>query len=234
MQIPDQWTFKNPGVAAHFDEHVNEQLPWYPMVTRAVAHIVRHYLPEKGIVFDVGASTGNIGRALKEVLQDRKGSIVAFEPSSEMRDRYSAPNDSIHSALMADTAQTVPYHEGFDVCVFMLTLMFTPVKDRLGILDKCLGAMKEGGCVIIVDREEPASGSYFDTVMWRLVLAEKLQAGADPADVTRKEMSLAGVQIPLQRGLIQAMGGREFFRFGAFVGWIVTFDAFQDSRSAVF
>lgn len=44
MKIPREWTFENTSVASAFDKHVREQLPWYDMVTGALAHIARHYI----------------------------------------------------------------------------------------------------------------------------------------------------------------------------------------------
>ena len=56
MDIPREWTFENTDVASGFDRHVREQLPWYDLVTGAVAHIARHYIPKDGLVYDIGAS----------------------------------------------------------------------------------------------------------------------------------------------------------------------------------
>ena len=54
MEIPRDWTFQNKEVADKFDYHVREQLPWYEIATGLVAHIVRHYLPENGLMYDIG------------------------------------------------------------------------------------------------------------------------------------------------------------------------------------
>ena len=62
MQIPDSWTFKTDEVAQGFDSHVREQLPWYDALTQLVAMIARHYLPVGATAYDIGASTGNMGK----------------------------------------------------------------------------------------------------------------------------------------------------------------------------
>ena len=72
MDIPTNWTFETSGVAKGFDRHVREQLPWYDLATNAILHVARHYIPENGLVYDFGASTGNIGRALEPILTKRK------------------------------------------------------------------------------------------------------------------------------------------------------------------
>jgi tRNA (cmo5U34)-methyltransferase len=76
LKIPTDWTFKNADVAAGFDDHVREQLPWYDIATASVAHVIRHYLPDGGLMYDIGASTGNIGRAVADTLRSADGRAV--------------------------------------------------------------------------------------------------------------------------------------------------------------
>ena len=84
MQIPSDWTFKNLEVANGFDAHVRATLPWYDLATGAVAHVARHYLPQNGLIYDIGASTGNIGRALSDVIESRQARLVAIDDSESM------------------------------------------------------------------------------------------------------------------------------------------------------
>src|SRR5215469_4020742 len=86
--VPAEWTFRNRGVAEAFDAHVRESLPWYDLATGIIAHIGRCYIPPGGIVIDVGASTGNIGRALAPCLAARSASLIAIEAASEFKDMY--------------------------------------------------------------------------------------------------------------------------------------------------
>jgi len=64
MKIPDDWTFKSQDIAAHFDQHVKEQLPWYDLITKVIVCIARHYIESNGLVYDIGCSTGNITGAI--------------------------------------------------------------------------------------------------------------------------------------------------------------------------
>lgn len=64
--MPDSrdWTFESEHLARTFGEHVREQLPWYDLVSQAVAFIARNYVPVGGLVYDIGASTDNLERLL--------------------------------------------------------------------------------------------------------------------------------------------------------------------------
>lgn len=213
MNIPKVWTFKNSEVAQNFDDHVREQLPWYTLATDSVAHIVRHYLPRGGVVYDIGASTGNIGRAIQDTLADREATLYAVEESREMLTRYSGPG-----TLIASPAQDVAFEE-FDVAVLFLVLMFMSVEDREALLTKLLKRLRRGGVIIVFDKQIAPSG-YFGTVLRRLTMDWKMKNGATPQAIVEKELALSGVQRPISPGIL----GRNatcFFTFGEFGGWVI-------------
>ena len=81
------WTFR--GFSGQFDGHVREQLPWYDMATAAVAMIARHYIPQGGKVYDLGCSTGNIGRVLAPTLHEREA------PARVRRSRQRIPDHTL-------------------------------------------------------------------------------------------------------------------------------------------
>lgn len=215
MRIPENWTFETSDVAKAFDDHVREQLPWYDLATGAVAHVARHYVPERGVVFDFGASTGNIGRALSATLAERNALLVPVEKSAEMAALYSGPGKD---QLRVEDVRTTTLRP-FDLGVCFLTLMFLPPADRAAFLARLRANLRPGGALIVFDKTVATSG-YAATVIWRLALAGKVATGCDPKDIVAKELSLGGVQRPLDP---RELGDDaiEFFRFGDFAGWII-------------
>jgi tRNA (cmo5U34)-methyltransferase len=213
--IPANWTFDDTGVAAGFDRHVRETLPWYDLATGAVAHVARHYIPNGGLVYDLGAATGNIGRAIAPTLLARQAQLIAVEPSAEMAAQYRGPQPE---RLLVERAENV-FFDPFDVAIAFLTLMFVTVPERAALLDRLLDAMRPGGVLIIFDKCEAETG-YPGTVLWRLTLAGKVATGIEPDEIIAKELSLSGVQRPLPRSLLPAHA-LEFFRFGEFAGWLI-------------
>ena len=214
MDIPREWTFENTKVASGFDRHVREQLPWYDLVTGAVAHIARHYIPRNGLVYDIGASTGNIGQAIEETILERKAKLVGIEASAEMCARYKAPGELVQIDALDYRFQ--PY----DLAICYLVLMFLPVGKRQEFIDYLKSLIKPGGALLIVDKCEAATG-YEATVFWRLTLAGKIAAGVDAESVIAKELSLSGIQRPLDPAML-GDDAVQWFRFGDFAGWIVT------------
>ncbi|MFZ4414924.1 MAG: methyltransferase domain-containing protein [Bacteroidales bacterium] len=219
MEIPKNWTFKNTSVAKGFDSHVREQLPWYDLATNMVSHIARHYLPENGVMYDIGASTGNIGNSLKNTLSDRKIKFIAIEQSEEMAQIYNGPDNLI----IADALSFE--FEKFDVAVIFLVAMFMPTSKRRLFLERLKEKINSGGIIIIFDKINYFDG-YLSTVMHRLTMSEKIASGASSEDVFNKEMSLSGIQRPLPKYFIKSISPTavEVFRFGEFCGWIIKND----------
>lgn len=213
MNIPNEWTFKTEAIANGFDQHVREQLPWYELATHAVAHIGRHYIPERGTVYDIGSSTGNISRALADTIKARNAELIAIEESEAMCEKYAGPGSVVcANAIEAEI-------EPFDFAVLFLVVMFMPVADRAEFLNRLWCSTLPGGAMIIVDKTLPPSG-YCGTVMRRLPMAWKAESGESCDNIIRKELSLAGYQRPINTNILPGYP-IEFFRMGEFAGWII-------------
>lgn len=215
MKIPKNWSFKTSDVAQNFDSHVREQLPWYDLATRLVAHIGRHYIGENGIVYDIGASTGNIGLALEESIVSRQAKIFAVEESSQMAKAF---RPCKNSTLIVKDATKIEY-EPFDFCVCFLSLLFLRPDERIELLERLKNATKYGGAIVVFDRTTPSSG-YVGIIKTRLALIEKINAGATHKAILEKELSLMGIQRPISEVEL-GQDAIEIFRFGDFAGWII-------------
>lgn len=202
------WTFDN----LDFDRHVREQLPWYDLVTEAVAFMAKQYLPTSdGVLYDIGASTGNITKAMRPMLMERKARVISIEPNASLVRKFEGYGD-----VMYASAEDVQY-EKFDVAVLFLTMMFIPVCKREGLITTLKQNMRKGGVIIIVDKVADSSG-YFATCIKRMTMYFKQQF-ATTDDIVNKELSLSGVQRPVRRD------GKLFFKFGEFEGWVIEADS---------
>jgi len=106
-----------------------------------------------------------------------------------------------------------------DVYILFLTMMFIPIEKRKALIDDMRANCKQGGVIVVVDKICD-HGGYFATVLKRLTMQFKLQQGAKPEDVLNKEMSLAGVQIPIDPSILGS-DAKQFFRMGEFAGWVI-------------
>jgi tRNA (cmo5U34)-methyltransferase len=212
------WTFETQEIANTFDNHVREQLPWYDMVTESVAYIIKNYLSENDTVVDIGASTGNMIEKILPLVEERSCYITAIEKSESMfeklKNKYA--NESCIELVDSDVMDIeLPKAK---VYILFLTLMFIPVQQRQKLINRIKNKCEEGGIIIIVDKVCDHVG-YFSTVLKRLTMHIKLLQGAKPEDVLIKEMSLAGIQIPID---VELLGNaKQFFRMGEFAGWVI-------------
>lgn len=217
LEIPavGDWTFKNKNVARNFDNHVREQLPWYDLATGIVSHVGRHYLPKGGRMYDIGASTGNITRSLEREITSRMIKAMSIDYSMEMADLW----NGVGSFDIAD-ALTYDY-EDYDFAVCFLVLMFLPPAEQRILVDRLVKRIREGGALLIFDKTEAPTG-YIGTVMHRLTLAGKVANNAPSDEIVAKELSLAGVQRPINpNALLTRHHAVEVFRFGEFAGWVI-------------
>jgi tRNA (cmo5U34)-methyltransferase len=213
------WTFETTEIATGFDDHVREQLPWYDMVTDAVCYIVRNYLTDNNTVVDVGASTGNMIDKLTPLLLERNAFAVALEKSPTMVEVLEKRFKNRHNVrVVREDVRTCGWEQA-QVYVVFLTMMFIPVHERRRVIDRLRANLLKGGVLIVVDKVCD-HGGYFATVLKRLGMHWKIQQGAKLEEVTTKEMSLAGVQIPFDPSML-GTDAKQFFRMGEFAGWVV-------------
>lgn len=218
MEIPEAWTFHSANVADAFDRHVREQLPWYEHATRAVAFLARYYTPRGGAVYDLGCSTGNIGRAIEPTLTERAAEFYPVDNSAAMLARYEAPGDPITADLERFTPR--PH----DLAIAFLTYQFVRPAERRAAIKRVLERQREGGALILVDKFLPdGRDADADAAIYRLTLEGKRAAGANPADVMAKELSLTGAQRPLRelRDFPPSATVTQFFAVGQFRGYIL-------------
>lgn len=212
LEIPKDWTFKDKNVSDNFDNHVRESLPWYDMVTGFVAHFARHYIPHGGLVYDIGASTGNIGKAIFDTLDSRKARFFAIEESREMALNYEGPQRLV-------IADALNYSfEPYDFATCFLVVMFLPISKRFNFIRKLKKNLNPGGALIIVDKTEAPKG-YLGTTFSRLTMSQKVNSGIESNDIIKKELSLAGYQRPISKNLMK--GFTKFFQAGEFSAWIL-------------
>lgn len=215
--IPEVWTFKDDAVSNSFQYHVNHQLPWYNTCTEFVQSLVTSYVGEHGLVYDIGASKGNVTKALIPLFETKEITCIPIEPSAQMLEHYQGAG---HPRCM--TIKDFMESEGlkpFDVAVCFLSCMFMTASERRYMLNQLKHACKDGGVIIIVDKEVPKKG-YLATAFSRARQQLKANQGVPHSEIAAKELSLAGVQRPIDPAIELGDDWVEFFRMGEFVGWV--------------
>jgi tRNA (cmo5U34)-methyltransferase len=212
MEIPKNWSFKNKNVVENFDAHVIEQLPWYPLATKMVDHLIRAYLPENGLLIDFGCSTGNITNQAKATLKGRNAKAISIDNSPEMADAFKG-----YGELVVDDMENYKLPK-FDVAVCFLSIMFMRVCNRERFINSLIKNCNKGGAIIIVDKLQSFHG-YLGTVISRLTLSNKILSGCSHQEIIEKELSISGVQRPIKENDVQ--GFTKWLQIGEFAGFIL-------------
>lgn len=218
MDIPKSWTFKTQAVAADFNNHVVEQLPWYPMITDLVCHIAASYLPNDGKLIDLGASTGSITAHLKQTINDRHINAISVDNSEAMRGHFRG----VGRYIVANVVTAIDDCElkNYDVAVLMLLVMFIPYRHRATFLRRLIHNGNRGGAVVVVDKITPSDG-YLGQVITKMTLKNKIESGVDANEIIKKELSLTGIQRPSDDDLYTSNGFKRWFQVGDFSGYVL-------------
>lgn len=220
--VPPAWTFKSDAVADNFGEHVRSQLPWYDLVAQHAADLATNFLPSGGVLYDIGASTGNITSLMGETLTAKQARAISIEPSHQMARRWAGSGD-LH---VIDAEQVNYTRRPPDVAVLFLVLMFMKPAERSAFLGDLMSATNPGGALLIVDKGTMES-PLIQAACKSAHLAMKARAGTSADAYVSKELSLRGEQRQTSARAILDMGrshgfeGERFFSLGEFYGLVL-------------
>lgn len=196
----DDWDWSK--IANNFDQHVEDQLPWYNLVCETIAFFVQSHLPNKGTIIDVGSATGTLRKNVQTILDARNAKLIEIDSEKNMN------NNKDFICIKAEDYEP-PTH---DISVWNLTLMFINPAIRSKTLKKFYDKTNPGGIIIGVDRI--AKPTQHALTYQRLILSQKK---ANPEQIIKKEIMLSGIQRPLTQ-----IPGETWFQYTDFYGWIIT------------
>jgi tRNA (cmo5U34)-methyltransferase len=223
MTLDKNKDFTFNGIAGEFDAHVREQLPWYDMVVNIVCYLIRSYLQNGGILYDIGCSTGNIARKILDTAVSRDCEIIGIDKERGMFRYYPE-----HERVITFHGDCMTYnYEPYDAALLFLTCQFLDVNKRAEYLKQLYEKKKKNGIIIIVDKflmDLPVlnhTGVYYNSVINKFNMLLKLENGINAEDILNKELSLTGVQVPLNRSELPGEDQLEFFAMGDFRGYVI-------------
>ena len=216
MKMPMNWTFKDKNIANNFDRHVRQHLPWYDLVADAISIIAKHYVKQNSVVYDIGCSTGNMGNQLNDLISERNAQLIAIDNSESMASKN--PN-----RIIVDDAASFEYKK-FDLAICNLILQFLSYEQQEILMQKLFKQCNEHGAIIVVDKVyNPTESQKMTQIKRHISMNAKLKAGVLHAEITAKELSLIGIQNPINPfKLFKNHQTTQFFIYGEFTGWIVT------------
>jgi len=207
--------FQFEKIADQFDDHLKGQLFWHKdFVNHFLPEIASVYMEKDSYVYDFGASTGNVEIALSNMIDERNVGFVPVEKCFEMSEKYKGNKGRL---IIGDFLH-IPIQE-YSFATSILALCFVHPSKRKSFIEKIKSKCKVGGAFIILEKMINFEG-YLGTALSRVTWRNKLEQGESIKQVVNKELSLSGVQYPLQESELE--GFRLIWAYGNFRSYIYT------------
>lgn len=226
--IPEgPWQF-DASVSECFEDMISRSIPQYEMMRKAVTQIGSQFIEgvEGGLVIDLGCSRGGAIQSMVNRSPDCKYvGVEVSEPMIELARKQFADNPNVE-IRQADICHQYPSEVNVSLVLANLTIQFTPIEYRQGIIQNIYNSLKPGGAFIFVEKILGES-SRIDNIFVAQYLKFKADSGYSQDSINRKKLSLEGVLVPVtdrwNQDLLRDAGFRDigcFWRFLNFAGWI--------------
>ncbi len=180
-------------VADDFNNHLTGQLPWYnSFMDGMLFEIASYFVRKNSIVYDLGASTGNVQKRINSIILERSAKIIPIEQNKKMLDNYWEDL----GVFVKNQDFTSMKYEPYSLATSILSLSFVHPHIRKNFIDNMKSLCEVGGGFLIVEKFENRQG-FLGTLFNRISWANKIASGQPIEMVVNKELGLSGVQFPL-------------------------------------
>jgi tRNA (cmo5U34)-methyltransferase len=222
------WEFDDE-VTRVFDDMLQRSIPQYDTMRGLVFALGTRFVPDGGVVVDLGCSRG---AALAPFVAEygERASYVGVEVSPPMlaacRSRFARELDAGTMALLdLDLRHACPEVEA-TLTLAILTLQFLPVEVRARIVRDAYHRTRPGGAFVLVEKVVGGTTAT-DALLVDLYHGLKRAHGYGEEEIERKRLSLEGVLVPRSapwnEALLRDAGFAEvecFWRCLNFAGWV--------------
>ncbi|WP_018503001.1 class I SAM-dependent methyltransferase [Parafrankia discariae] len=190
---PGGWEF-TPEVAAEFDGHVTDSVPYYDQVQDLVAQLADWHAPDGATVADLGAATGTTCARIQGRHPGRALGLHLYDESAAMLDLAAErlPGAVLHPGDLRGVELDHP-PAGMTLCLF--TLQFFDPDSRLHLLMRARHAAAVDGVLVVAEKLHLPDAGWAETAV---AVSHDYKAGRGvPAEEIRaKERALRGVLRP--------------------------------------
>ncbi len=188
------WSFAG-DVALTFEKHVSKSVPLYNEGHRLVAGLSDFFLHEGSIAYEIGCSTGILGKNIVQRNQTKNISFIGIDIEPEMI-AYANNNYGDVKGLSFECIDIIEKDlKKCDLIVAYYTMQFIKPKVRQLVFDKIYEALNWGGAFILFEKVR-APDARFQDIATALYTDYKLDQGYNPEQIVAKTKSLKGVLEP--------------------------------------
>ena len=228
----EKWKF-DEQVTSCFEDMLERSIPQYHVMRTAVFNlgckILDKFQPGQRNILELGCSNG---LALEPFVKkygatSRYMGVDVSEPMlKEAKNRFQGYiNVNIVNIEKMDITKKLP-EDFYSVIISILTLQFTPIEYRQGIIQGIYNRLEKSGCFILVEKVL-GNCSELNDIMVDEYLKLKKNNGYTREQIVRKQSALEGVLVPMtsdwNKDLLKQAGFRKidtFWRWMNFEGYI--------------
>jgi tRNA (cmo5U34)-methyltransferase len=205
------WSFGGE-VAQHFTDHVRRSVPLYDEAHDLICRIADYFVQKNSIVYDLGASTGQLTGKLAARHEAKSGAVfVGIDSEKAMIEeaRRLLGNRANIRLELGDI--TMWEYEPCDLICACYTIQFVPPRRRQQLIDKIYHSLNWGGAFLFFEKVR-APDARFQDISTGIYTDFKLEHGFSEKEIVNKGRSLKGVLEPFS-----TQGNLDLLRRAGFV-----------------
>lgn len=163
--------FSFAAYADQFDRHITRSIRGYDNLREDCVALSRYFIQKNSTVLDIGCSSGELLRLVRDHNQKRCASVnyIGLDIEGEFKDQWFARRARNLRFKKAD-ARTYDGYENLSLVFSLFTLQFLPERDRLALVKKIYKGLNEGGAFILSEKvhaknakiQEMLTFTYYD------------------------------------------------------------------------
>jgi len=192
--IEKQFEF-DAEIAAVFDDMLQRSVPFYAEAMALTKRFAKHYLPEGGVVYDLGCSTASTLLDVERALEV-EATLIGLDNAPSMLEQAQKKITAFNSKVVVEEADIMNYdYKACDVVISNYTLQFIRPLVREELIKKISSVMNEGGAFIFSEKvvspdpklNKALIDCYYDF---------KQEQGYSQYEIAQKREALENVLIP--------------------------------------
>jgi tRNA (cmo5U34)-methyltransferase len=175
--------------AADFDRHISSSIRGYGDLRDDCVSLSQYFIQKDSNVLDVGCSSGEFLRSVRDRNQKRFASVkyTGLDVEGEFKDQWRDRRARNLTFKKVD-ARTYGGYENLSLAFSLFTLQFLPEKDRLPLVTKIYEGLNEGGAFILSEKVHAKNAKIQE--MLTFTYYDFKRRAFSPQEILNKERSI--------------------------------------------
>lgn len=218
------WNFSG-NVPQNFDKHISKSIPFYKDSHTIGLLISDFFIPEKGLVCDLGCSTGTFISSLANRHSHKKFKIYGYDEIPGMV-KLAKKNCKIHTKVKIFNKDILKIKlKKINYITSFFTIQFIHPSKRQKLFENIYNGLEWGGGFLFFEKVR-ASDARFQDMTNQIYTEIKIENGFSDSEIINKSRSLKGVMEPFSSDANIKLAKRAGFKDVMSVFKYINFEGF--------